>query len=138
MLAVSAIEDGTTVEARGVTVAASGIDAGLLSDCLTGEQLGLPACVYLGAFSGGSLIVDPITAWSGRMDQPTILVDGLTFTVATNCESRLLDMNVPVDRRYTHEDQQIAFPGDLGFMFVSGLQELTLYWGQQANSTNNI
>ena len=35
------------------------------------------------------------------------------------------------ERRYTHDDQQIDFPGDLGFEFVPKLQELNLVWGGQ-------
>lgn len=138
LLSVTVMEDAATVEARGITVTLSGLDAGLLSDCLTEFQLGLPVSVCFGLYSGGSLIASPITSWAGRMDQPTIDVAGDTVTIAINCENRLLDMNVAVDRRYTNQDQQMTWPGDLCFQFVDGIQEMTLYWGQQANSTNNI
>jgi hypothetical protein len=138
LLGITSMEDGATVEARGITVTLSGIDASLLASCLSDFQLGLPVTVYLGMFSGGSLIADPITSWAGRMDQPTIDVSGTDATISINCENRLVDMNIPVDRRYTNNDQQMTWPGDLCFQFVDGLQEQTLYWGLHPNSQNNV
>lgn len=138
LLSLAVAEDGATVEARGITITVSGLDPTLLPDCLSDFQLGLPAIVYLGFFSSGSLISSPITSWSGRMDLPTIDVSGETATIAINCESRLLDMNIPVDRRYTQQDQQMTWPDDLGFQFVDSIQEFILAWGQSYNATNNI
>ena len=77
-------------------------------------QTGTPVIVYLGPFSGGALIANPATSWSGRMDRPQVDIDGRTSSISINCESRLLSMNVAVDRRYTPDDQQRDWPGDLG------------------------
>jgi len=138
LLGISPMEDGATVEARGITITLSGLVPSLLADCLGEFELGLPVTVYLGLYSDGDLIDAPITTWSGRMDQSTIEVSGEDASISINCENRLLDMNVAVDRRYTNEDQQIDHPGDLGFSFVNAIQELTIFWGHQAHSTNNI
>jgi hypothetical protein len=138
LLSFAAVEEGATVMARGVTIVLSGLDAALLTDCNSDFELGLPVIIYFGLFSAGSLIADPIETWAGRTDQPTVEVTGTEATISINCESRLLDMNVPADRRYTNEDQQMDHPGDLGFQFVNAIQEITIFWGQQAHSTNNI
>ena len=54
------------------------------------------------AFSApGVLIASPITVWRGLLDQPTIDVSADTASISINCESRLIEMNVAVDRRYT-------------------------------------
>ncbi|HXE04491.1 MAG TPA: hypothetical protein VN579_00785 [Bryobacteraceae bacterium] len=136
---VSVIEEGATVEAKGITLTLSGIDTDLLADVLNEFYLGAPAAVYLGLFSEGrTLIGDPIPAWAGAMDQATIDVAGESAVIAINCESRLLDMNIPVYRRYTNEDQQLDYPGDKGLEFVSAIQETTIYWGRVPNSQNNI
>lgn len=138
---VSAIDEGTTIEARGITVTLSGIDTTLISDILGQLVLGLSVTVYLGLFSAASptsLIANPITSWAGRMDQPLLDVDGATATISINCENRLIDMNTAVDRRYTNDDQQRDWPGDLGFQFVNGVQEMTLYWGSSPTSQGNI
>lgn len=137
---VSAIEEGSTLQARGITLTMSGIDTELFADILQQMSLGKPVALYLGFFDGGSppaLIVDPIPIWVGRTDQPTIDVTGNAIPLSLSCENKLIEMNTPVDRRYTHDDQQIDNPGDLGFQFVSSIQDMTTYWGQTPNSTNN-
>ena len=136
---VSTIEEGSTVEARGITLTMSGIDATALSDVLNEVQQGLPALVYFGLFDESlALIPNPVTAFAGRMDQPTLDVDGTTASISIACESRLVDMNTQAERRYTQEDQQRDYPNDEAFQFVNGIQSKTLYWGRTPNSTNNL
>lgn len=137
--AVSVIEEGATVEAKGITLTLSAIDPTLLADVLTEFQLGAPVAVYLGLFSDGrTLIGTPVCAWAGSMDQPTIDVAAESAVISINCENKLLDLNIPVYRRYTNEDQQLDYPGDRGLEFVNGIQETTIYWGRVPNSQNNI
>ena len=136
---VSTIEEGSTVKARGITLTMSGIDATALSDVLNEVQQGLPALVYFGLFDDSlALIPNPVTGFAGRMDQPTLDVDGTTASISIACESRLMDMNTPAERRYTQEDQQRDYPNDEAFQFVNGIQETTIYWGRTPNSTNNL
>jgi hypothetical protein len=95
--------------------------------------------VWLGNFNAaGVLMPDPIVCWAGRTDQPTLDVSAETSTIEINCESRLLEMNVAVDRRYTNEDQQLDYPGDRAFEFVSSIQEVVIYWGRLPSSHNNM
>ena len=136
---ISTIEEGSTVAAKGITLTLSGIDASLLNEVMTEFQVGLPVSVTLGVFdTNNALIADPVCCFSGRMDQPTIDVTGTLATIAINCENRLVEMNVAVDRRYTDEDQQMDYPGDLGFQFVNGIQEAQIYWGRSPSSQNNL
>lgn len=138
---ISVIEEGATVSARGITISLSGVDSTALAEALENLQLGQPVTAYLALYASkgaGSFITDPLISWQGRMDQPEIVVSGDLATIAVKCESRLLDMNVSVDRRYTLEDSQINTPGELAFQFVNGLQERALYWGQAVTATQNI
>ena len=135
---VSTIEEGADVQARGITLTLSGINPTLLADVLTEYRQGLPALVYLGLFSEGNLIPDPVCCWSGRTDQPTITMSGESATLAIACENRLVEMNISVERRYTSEDQQIDYPGDLGFSFVNSIQDVTIFWGNHPSATNNF
>jgi hypothetical protein len=138
-VAITTIEETTAIEAKGITLTMSGIDVSLLGGIMLEFQVGLPALIRLGLFDENvALIDDPVISWAGRMDQPTIDVDGQTATISINCENRLLEMNVAVDRRYTNEDQQIDYPGDRGFEFVASIQDVTIYWGHTPSSTNNL
>jgi hypothetical protein len=139
LMAISTPEDSSQLEAKGITLSFAGIDATLLPQALNNITLGTPVTVYLGLYDDiGALIDGPVIAWSGRMDQPTFDVSATEVTLAINCENKLLDMNVPVDRRYTNQDLQMEHPGDLGLMFVDGLQECTIYWGTSPITTANV
>jgi hypothetical protein len=135
---MSPIEEGATVEARGIQLSLNGFDLSALALVRDEFQVGQPVKVYVGAFSGGALIADPINSWIGRMDAPTISVDGKTATISISCESRLVQLNVAVDRRYTNDDQQRDHPGDLGFSHVSAIQEVPIYWGKIPSTGANI
>ena len=138
LLELTAAEDAATVEARGIAITLSGLDPVRFAECRDEFALGMPVTVYLGLWSGGELIPSPIPVWSGRTDQPVFEVGPDVVTVTMACENRLADMNVAVDRRLTNQDQQMDWPGDLGFQFVDALQEQTLWWGTMPNTTNNI
>lgn len=137
---ISTIEEGTDVQARGVTVSLSGIDPTWLSDVLSEFKLGDPVTIWLGLFGGSplALLADPIVSFSGRIDKPSIDVDGQSAVISINLENRLLDMNVSVAFRYTNQQQQYDYPGDRGMEFVAGLQLRTIYFGANPNSTNNL
>ena len=135
---ISVIEEGSTIEAKGIVLTFSGFDANLVANVMGEFLLSAPVAIYLGFFAGNTLIADPVPAWVGRMDQPTVDITGLTASISINCENRLIEMNTPVNRRYTNDDQQLVAPGDLGLSFQSGIQELTIYWGMTPNSNNNM
>ena len=142
-LGITAPEDSSTVEAKGITLTLSGIDSTLLPDALNEVQLGLPVTVYLALgtsapVNAGNIITSPVVMWQGRMDQPSFSVNAEEVTLNINCENRLLDMNIAVDRRYTNQDQQISNPGDNGFLCVDAIEEVTLYWGSYPASSNNL
>jgi hypothetical protein len=130
LLGVSLLEEGTTVEAKGLTITLSGLDPTLLTECVGDFKLGLPVNVYLGIFdSTGAVIADPLVCWSGFSDLPEIEMSGTTATIALNAESRLLELNVSSDRRYTLEQSQLEAPGDVAFQFVSGIAQIDIHWG---------
>lgn len=137
---ISVIEEGSDVNAKGIALTLSGISATQVADAIQNNQLGLPVIVAFALYNaaGGSLIADPLTSWRGRTDQPEIILTGDTAVITLRCESRLLDLNVPCQRRYSLEDSQLVTPGELGFQFVNQLQEKNIYWGTAPTSTTNV
>lgn len=133
---ISTIEEGADVNAKGITIGLSGIDPTILTGVVSEFRTGLPVTVYFGLFDADmTLIADPVISFQGRMDQPTLNVDGQSASISINCENRLLDMNVSVERRYTNEDQQLDYPGDRGFEFVNSIQEVAVNWGRTPSTT---
>lgn len=75
-----------------------------------------------------------IPLWVGRMDVMMIDEGPETSAITVTAESELADLKRPRVRRYTHEDQQQLYPGDMGFEFVSGVMDLEIGWGTGAVS----
>ncbi len=46
---------------------------------------------------------------------------------------RLISFDLPVDRKYTLEDQQVDFPSDVGFEFIPDLQDKEITWGKETS-----
>jgi hypothetical protein len=130
LLNVGAIEETTDVVATGTTVTLSGIPTDLVSACINDARQGLPGQIYLGFLTAaGAVIADPVMAFAGRLDVPTIMDGADRCEIQITYESRLIDLNRAREWRYTHESQQQISPGDRGFEYVAGLQEREIRWG---------
>ena len=132
---VSGIEETTETRAVGIKLTLSGIDPTLLPEALNDYQQGLPVILWLALFdNNGSIIPNPICSFSGRCDSSKISVDGSGATLEINAESRLIDMNTSVVRRWTPADQPLINPSDLSLRWVPSLVNTPIYWGE--NATN--
>jgi len=131
---VSAIEEGTSLEARGITVSLSGIDQTLLPESLNDIKLGAPAKLFLGIFtlSPVALVDTPIQLFSGIVDQPSILLDpeNETYTITLSLESALIRLQRACNLMLTPADQKIDHPDDTGLDQVPLLSWQALRWGQ--------
>ena len=128
---ISPITETSEARAEGLVLTLSGVDPTLLGYALTEIRHGKNAKVWLGAMDdAGDILADPFLSFAGKVDTAAIDEGGKTSQIQITVESRLIEMHRARDRRWTHEDQQIDYPGDLGFEYVAGLQELNLIWGR--------
>jgi hypothetical protein len=127
---ISPISEGTDIQAYGITLSLSGIPTSMLTEVLTYARQGKAVKVWFGALDDtGAVVADPFQSFAGRLDVPTIDEGAEAASISITAESCLVDLNRSHERRYTHEDQQIDYPGDLGFIFVPSLQEWNGIWG---------
>ncbi len=88
-----------------------------------------PARMWLAFLAAnGQVVADPIQVFDGRMDRMPIVEDGSTTTIKLVAESELVALGRARDRRYTPEDQKIAFPSDKGLDFVPTIQNREIRW----------
>ena len=69
------------------------------------------------------------------MDVMQLSDDGQSSILTMTAENRLVDFRRTRELRYTDEEQQNLFTGDVGLEFVTAIQEKTIYWGNPNNST---
>jgi hypothetical protein len=128
---ISPIPETSDLAAVGVKLGLSGIPASLITSALGEVRQGNPVTIYQGFLTpAGGVIATPNNAWQGRMDVCEISEQADTAIITLTAESRMLDLNRSRERRYEKQDQAIDFPGDLGFDYVPGLQEMSIVWGK--------
>lgn len=130
LIAITPVSETTDITAQSFAVSLNGQNADLVSKAIEACRQGLLGRVYVGFYdAAGALIVDPFLAFSGRLDVPDITMGGDQVTITVSYESRLIDLDRPRERRYTDEDQQADYAGDLGFEYVPALQDPKIPWG---------
>jgi hypothetical protein len=136
---ISAIQESANVQANNVTFTLSGIPSDLISKAISETRQGYAVQLWFGALGdNNNVIVDPLKCFAGRMDVPTVEETPDTSSISITVENRLVDLQRSRLRRYTHEDQQIDYPGDLGFVYVSGLQNWNGVWGNQRGTGSGV
>lgn len=133
LLDVSPVEETEGVEANGVDIALSGTSPAIISVLLAENYRNRRARVWLALFdpTTAALLADPVSIFAGRIDTISLTDAGDSAQVRVSCESKLIDLKRPRERRFTHEDQQDLFPGDVGLEYVAGLQDKETPWGRK-------
>lgn len=128
---ISPVAEKAGTVATGMTLGLSGVDSTLLSSALTEEYQGRSVGVWLAFFDDAlALIADPVKIFGGIMDNMSIVDSGPTSKITINCESYLRILERSNERRYTDQDQQDRFTGDLGCQLVARQLDDGLYWGR--------
>jgi hypothetical protein len=128
---ISDLSETSDLQAQVISLSLSGVPAAMVQQALSECVTGYDAQIFVGAFdeTTGDLIADPFCAWGGYTDIPTVTDNGIDATISITVESRLVDLQRASQWRYTHQDQQVFSPGDLGFIFVAVLQTEQITWG---------
>jgi len=131
LMGISAVEESDGLEVNGVKFTLSGIPSDKILMALDDIQWGREAKVYFATLSttDWSLVGDPYLLFNGKTDVAEIDEGAETSTIMVSAENRLIDLERPRLRRYTTEDQQIDFPGDLGFEYVPYMKDSSVIFG---------
>ena len=134
LISVSPIGESDQVEAIGASLSLTGIKSSLISAALSALYTNRNASIYLGLFDANkSVVSDVYTLFKGKMYIMKIDEGAETASITLNIENRLIVFDRPKERRFTHEDQQNRFAGDLGFEFVPDLQDKEIIWGKKGS-----
>ena len=127
---IGTVDETTEIKATGINVMLSGIPSSLLSAALSESYQGRDITMYFGTLDNTGAINDtPYVLFKGSMDVMNIAESNETATVSITGESRLIDLEIARERRYTSEDQKIDYPNDKGLEFVADLQQKQILWG---------
>lgn len=128
---IEAVEESIEVIAKPLKLKLSGVDSSIISKALneTTNYQNRSATLYFVVYNTTTcaLVDTPETLWEGRMNQMTIALNGEDSGVSVLCEHRL--RREPRVARYTHEDQQLVYSGDLGFNLIGKIRGFRGTWG---------
>jgi hypothetical protein len=126
---VSSIPQTTEGVAQNISLSLAGIPTELLTDAVDQVRENSIGTCWLGFIdANGNVIGDPVQDFQGALDVPTITEGAATSAISITAENPLVDLNRPSNRRFTDVDQQLIYPGDLGFQGVGSLQGQYLGW----------
>lgn len=109
----------------------------VLGDPGTGETLGDPGtgetfgeAILEEVFGEPAHLVDkPYLVFKGLCDVGEVDVNPNKPAIRIRYKSRIADLERARERRMTHEDQQIEFPGDMFYQYTGALSDMTINWG---------
>jgi len=131
LLGFTPIQETSTLQMTGITVSVTGIKASLISSILSAEYTNRNGTLYMGLFdTSRNVIADVYTLFKGKMDVANIQEGAETSVITLNIESRMVQFDLPLNRMYTVEDQEVDFTGDLGLEFIPDLQDKEIIWGK--------
>jgi hypothetical protein len=79
----------------------------------------------------GALLADPEILFSGFMDKADLVLTDKAGRIVLVCESRATNLMRASDLRFTDEDLQAEFSGDLMGEYIYRMADLKLYWGDR-------
>ena len=160
LMQISSIKETAEIQAAGANLTLSGIPADMLSLALSVPYQGRIGKIKFGLIDADNNLLQLETAFNmllesgidiglesvdqsnvlvdmfvGYMDQMNIDESAETSIISLSLESKLLDLDRPVIRRYNNESQKAVFPNDKAFEFLNDLQGKDLSWGR-ASETN--
>lgn len=127
------IEETADLSAGQTRVTLSGVDQSEIAGVLSHEYIDRRLVIRKAFLADDeSVVVDPIPILDGRCDAPAVVEDpdsGLC-TVTLTAGNHWIDFERKAGRHTNHQEQQLHYPGDLFFEFVSQINK-PIKWGSK-------
>jgi hypothetical protein len=130
LVGVGPVSETEDIRANPLTLTLSGVPSTMISIVLGTQYQGRLTSLWLGFIGSSGLIVDPVLLFRGKADIMVIDEGPETSLITFTAESRLADLQRSRIRRFTDQDQQQLFPGDLGLEFVAVIQNTEVVWSE--------
>ena len=141
---ISVITEKVGIRAGKLTLTLSGIPSEHKTIALDDASQNRSVKVWVATFdvSGTTwTVVDaPTMMERGETDVHEIIEQGTendTCTIEVSVETPLSRLTILSILRYSHEDQQLDFPGDRGFEYAAQVAEQVLYWPDPESQQSN-
>jgi len=134
------IEESAAINASKITLGLSGVDQQYTNLFLTENYVDRRVVIRKAFIStANALIADPVIIFDGRMDNPIITEDTDTglASIGVTVSNQFVDFEKTPGRYTNHENQQLHYPGDNGFIYASQIIK-DIVWGSEFNAGNRV
>ena len=126
----SDIKETISVSPESINIAISGVSSVFVDIALDDDYYRRDIELMFGFDDpDGVLVDDPVIVYSGFMDKAGISVGQGKAEITLTCESRATNLQKASDLRFSDEDLQAAFNGDLAGEYIFRMADLVLNWG---------
>lgn len=127
---IGELEEGLDLSPFAVSIGLSGIDSSLVSVAVNEEVFNRRITIYIGLLGDDGVLVDtPHERWSGAGDNISIRLGG-DDGIALTCENDFRFFDQANGSKFTDEDQQLRYTGDVAFEFLPQMIDVKVFWGQ--------
>lgn len=128
-LGISEVVETTDIRAAGITIEFQALTSAYKSLALSQVSLNSSVTIRIGLLdSSGAIVADPEIVFVGKMDEVAIIESGEFSTFRLQCENRLVKLQYPNERRYTHQDQLDYKSTDTGLRHTVNSEKI-VRWG---------
>lgn len=133
---INSTKESESLTPSPLTLSLSGVDSSLIAGALDSGSYGDGITIYEGyRQDDGTLVDDPWIVWKGTLEFSNISL-GAEGAISITVKHDLAVLIENDGGRFTDEDQQLRFTGDVAFEFVTDMPGLQLEWAaQRAGST---
>lgn len=127
---VSTLEEGIELSPYSMSLELWALDPTILAQATTEPVFNRAVTIYQGFLDeSGQLIDTPHTLWSGLGDHTALALGGDRDLVSLVCESELRFLDQANGSRFTDEDQQARYSGDVALEYLPQMVDASVVWG---------
>lgn len=126
---ISGTRESEALGPSAITLTLDGITSAQITEALDSGNLYDPVTIYVGyRQDAGTLVDDPWILWKGWYEFASVVLDSES-SVNIVCQHDLAILDEKGGDRYSDEDQQDKYTGDIGFAFAHDMGSVNLIWG---------
>lgn len=127
---ISPLEEGDDLSPFSVTLQLCAFDAATLNEAVNEEVFDRRVTIYVGLLDDNGALTDtPFERWSGWMDTMPVELGGDNDAITLKCESEMRFFDQANGARFTDEDQQARYSGDVAFEYLAQMMDANVAWG---------
>lgn len=135
---ISKLSESEALGPAAITMSLSGLDKTMIATALDSASYKDKVTIYEGyRQDDGTLVADPWIVWSGTIDTTSVEV-GPESKIVLALQHDVASLQEINGRRFTDEDQQSEYSGDLFFEHIAEVPFLNLLWAGGPTQTGAV